>query len=554
MEHRQVKLSVAVAGLVVFMFWNMRCLEAGRNGDVTDAGPGGSRVPPTLALTTFALGPLRGLIVDALWWRMIQHQDEGNHFETMQLTEWITALQPRFPQVWAFHAWNLSYNVAHEFADPDTRWQWIQRSIRLLRDDGLRYNPGSLVIRKQLASIFLDRICRRGDPGQKFFQRNWALQVMLFLEDGSAEEIGRLRDAAVSAEELAKRPGVAALVSAGRTVGLDLTDFRVVLAGSTWTDGQKQACELPEHAPALRDLHQWARAQGVSVELGMNLGQMLRIDSEYGPFDWRLPQAHAVYWAAGETTFAEFASQGEQIQGTMIRQAMEEALHNGRLLYDSTSGFFMTTNNLQVVGRIHDYYDVLMQGDFSEHTDELHRAFLEEAIAVVYSFNHDAAARELFGHYVEDYPLPPGVTTFEAFVAAQMHRVVNARNFRETGSVVHAALFQAYFWLSTGDSQRAKGYARMAKLLWDRHQRRVAHAPERQLPPFDDMKAAARSRLLSREMAPVLRGRLKNAAAEIEVGAGDGHEVESVYLGEHAARGHGLKEKRLQADDRAREH
>lgn len=543
MEHRKAKLALAVAGLVAFMFWNMRCLETGRPGAGEGTSIDDSRVPPTLALTTFALGPLRGLIVDALWWRMIQHQDEGNYFETMQLTEWITALQPRFPQVWTFHAWNLSYNVAYEFADPDTRWQWIERSIRLLRDDGLRYNPGSLVIRKQLASIFLDRIARRGDPGQKFFQRNWAFLVMRFLENGDAKELTRLREAAATAGKTGQRPDVLALITAARAARLDLTDCRIVLSAEGWTDEQKAVCALPEHAHAWLELRQRARALGVSAELGMDLDRMLRIDREFGPFDWRLPQAHVVYWAAGSMTFSELVDEGEQIQGTLIRQAMEEALHNGRLIYDNTSGFFMTTNNLQIVGRIHDYYDALMQGDFSESTDELHRAFLEKAIPIVYSYNHEAAARELFGHYIEDYPLPPGINTFEAFVASQMHRVVNARNFREAGSVVHAALFQAYFWLSTGDTGRAKGYVRMAKLLWDRHQRRVAHAPERQLPPFNDMKAAAYSKLVNQEMAPVLRDRLTETGKDMK-GLDKADDEESVYLGKHVSQGHGLKEKR----------
>jgi len=548
MEHGKAKLTLAIAGLAVFLFWNMRCLEAARPREGEGARADDTRVPPTLALTTFALGPLRGLIVDALWWRMIQHQDEGNYFETMQLTEWITALQPRFPQVWAFHAWNLSYNVAYEFADPDTRWQWIERSIRLLRDDGLRYNPGNLVIRKQLASIFLDRIARRGDPGQKFFQRNWAFLVMRFLEDGDAKELTRLHDVAATASEIGQRPGVVALIAAGRAAGLDLTDSRVVLSTEGWTDEQKGVWALPEHEQAGRDLTQCARALGVSSELGMDLDRMLWIDREYGPFDWRLPQAHVVYWAAGSRTFSEFADEGEQSQGTLIRQAMEEALHNGRLIYDGTSGFFMTTNNLQIVGRIHDYYDVLVQGDFSESTDALHRAFLQDAIAIVYSYNHEATARELFGHYIEDYALPPGVKTFEAFVSSQMHRVVNARNFRDRGSVIHAALFQAYFWLSAGDTGRAKGHVRMAKLLWDRHQRRVAHAPERQLPPFNDMKAAAYGKLVNQEMAPVLRGRLTTTGKDMK-GLEQAGDDESVYVGKHGPGGHGLEEKRREVQE-----
>ena len=131
-------------------------------------------IPPSLSITTFALGPLRTLVADVLWWRAIQQQNEGEYFDALQLTDWITKLQPTYPSIWAYQAWNMAYNIAHDFANPEDRWLWILRAIKLLRDEGLKYNPDDTVIRHELARIFYDRIGGKIDPAAELFKNNWA--------------------------------------------------------------------------------------------------------------------------------------------------------------------------------------------------------------------------------------------------------------------------------------------------------------------------------------------------------------------------------------------
>lgn len=87
-----------------------------------------------MAFTTVALGGFRGIIADMLWMRASELQNEGKFFELAQLADWITKLEPRFPTVWAFHAWNMAYNISVLFPDPEDRWRWVQQGIRLLRD------------------------------------------------------------------------------------------------------------------------------------------------------------------------------------------------------------------------------------------------------------------------------------------------------------------------------------------------------------------------------------------------------------------------------------
>ena len=94
--------------------------------------------PPALAFTTVALGGFRGLIANVLWIRAMKLQEDDKFFEMVQLSDWITKLQPHFNDVWIFQAWNMAYNVSVKLKDFEQRWRWVRRGIELLRDEGLK--------------------------------------------------------------------------------------------------------------------------------------------------------------------------------------------------------------------------------------------------------------------------------------------------------------------------------------------------------------------------------------------------------------------------------
>ncbi|MDP6541153.1 MAG: hypothetical protein QGF07_00070, partial [Phycisphaerales bacterium] len=59
-----------------------------------------------------SIGALRGLMVDYLWIKINQMKDDGLFYEVMADADLITKLQPRFSQVWVFHAHNMAYNIS----------------------------------------------------------------------------------------------------------------------------------------------------------------------------------------------------------------------------------------------------------------------------------------------------------------------------------------------------------------------------------------------------------------------------------------------------------
>ncbi|HIB00643.1 MAG TPA: hypothetical protein EYO31_01830 [Phycisphaerales bacterium] len=68
--------------------------------------------PDWINTVGMSIGALRGLLIDYLWIKIHQMQQDGLYFEVMADADLITKLQPRFPQVWVFHAHNMAYNIS----------------------------------------------------------------------------------------------------------------------------------------------------------------------------------------------------------------------------------------------------------------------------------------------------------------------------------------------------------------------------------------------------------------------------------------------------------
>lgn len=134
--------------------------------------------PPALAFTTVAFGGFRGLIANVLWYRANDLQNDGNYFEAMSLSDWITKLQSDIGEAWANRAWNMTYNISVQFPDFHDRWLWINSGLELLRDEGLRYNPNDVELYRELAWIYQDKIGSITDYGNNYFKAALATEMM----------------------------------------------------------------------------------------------------------------------------------------------------------------------------------------------------------------------------------------------------------------------------------------------------------------------------------------------------------------------------------------
>lgn len=162
-----------------------------------------------------AMGGVRAIAAEVVWFRADRLQEEGRYVELAQLAETLAFLEPHTPEVWSYAAWNLAYNVSVMMPTAQDRWRWVQAAIRLLRDSGLRLNPGSPELCRELAWMFELKIGTDLDAAAGHYRAEWKRIV----EDVRARKAW---------DELGMDPALMARIE--RTTGFD-----------DWTDPQLSA-------------------------------------------------------------------------------------------------------------------------------------------------------------------------------------------------------------------------------------------------------------------------------------------------------------------------
>ena len=173
--------SLLLLALALFLFSaagaTARILLTARDRLGLTQAPATDNLPPEAAFTTVALGGFRGILADLLWMRAGRLQDEGRFFELAQLSDWIARLQPRSPAIWAYHAWNMAYNIPALLPDPADRWRWVKSGIALLRDDGMALNPGSARLHRELAWLYLHKLGTDDDSTAPYYRAQFAQEA-----------------------------------------------------------------------------------------------------------------------------------------------------------------------------------------------------------------------------------------------------------------------------------------------------------------------------------------------------------------------------------------
>lgn len=142
---------------------------------------GGEEMQVDSILARAALGSFRGIAVNALWYHAEQQKQAGRLFDANDTAQLITTLQPRFPQVWAFNAWNMAYNISVLTHTPGERWDWVQKGIHLLRDEGIPENPTSVRLYRELSWIFFHKVGQWSDDMHWYYKQQLAQEWQLLL-------------------------------------------------------------------------------------------------------------------------------------------------------------------------------------------------------------------------------------------------------------------------------------------------------------------------------------------------------------------------------------
>jgi hypothetical protein len=381
-----------------------------------------SNAPPILAFTTVALGGFRGLIANALWIRTTELQEDGKYFEAVQLADWITKLQPHMTQVWVNQAWNMAYNISVKFPEPEERWRWVQRGIELIRDEGLRYNPNQVLMYRELGWLFQHKMGANLDDAHWLYKTRWAAMM---------EEV----------------------IPGGRLNGVEL-----------------RQPSTPASVERLRRLRQ---------QYKLEPEWMLGVDERYGPLDWRLPEAHVIYWA---TLGIKYSPAQDQVPlRREIFQPMLATFHHGRVITNRFAKRIELAPNLNVVTNVSRAYEeaIAAEPDNADHFGRAHRNFLKDAVYFLYANNREKEARQWFTYIRTKYGIGPqsGIpadATMEDFALSKVTEDVNETSRDRVMALLQGFITQSFYYLALDDDDQSVGLDRMALRIHANYRERTS--------------------------------------------------------------------------------
>jgi len=346
-----------------------------------------------------------------------------------------------------------------------------------LRDEGLRYNPNETLLYRELAWIFQHKLGQTLDDGNMVYKQRWANEM---------------------AEVFAKKePNLEELIQ-----------------------------------PRTED--QRARARLLREKFKMDPEFMKEVNDRYGPLEWRLPESHAVYWAAlGLKKAQENPSKIKPDDLITLRraiyQSMQISFQRGRMISNPFIRAFEFGPNLDIIPKVSAAYEQAAEEDVNNHDHILvaHRNFLRDAVYFLYVHNRVADAAYWFKYLCTKYPdktlndtiansYPTNMTLQGYAVGRVQEDVSETMSQDRVKAIIEGLLVKAYRSTIIGEDQSSAGYTLLAdnvRTTYESKTRvRKASIP---MPSMEDLKRDVVTQLLdpeqdllTPEMRKVLRERL----------------------------------------------
>ncbi|MDH7598420.1 MAG: hypothetical protein QHH07_02125 [Sedimentisphaerales bacterium] len=471
--------------------------------------------PPSLAFATVAMGAFRGLVVDILWIRADALKEQGQFFDARQLAEWITTLQPRFPDVWVFQAWNMAYNisVAIPVSRPDQRWHWVKSGYELLRDKGIPLNPKSLALYQELGRIFQHKIGGITDDAHKYYKVQLAKEIGPLVEVADQSYFEALAAAPTDWSQIYSdpnlRPIIHALMASDDAFSTPERFFSSYMAltqdPNRFGPRPFQVIQSYLGDPNLRRLGLIVRAHQLRRVWKMDPAFMVELNKLYGPvdfndpnhvipLDWRHPDSHAIYWAAmGLKMVAE--EQGRKLETVelntdrIIMHSLQNLFRYGRLLFydvavrpQKEDGSLaeepvivtdvFVRPDLRMFDRYHQAVLALMEKYSDKDTREEslavgHRNMLRNAVLSFYQSGLVAQAQRIYDELRRRYPLDEFKVPLAEFCRRKFIDELQGLGMPDATEQVVALLKQSYYLYAIGSDDEAFGTERLVQQIYD---------------------------------------------------------------------------------------
>ena len=305
-------------------------------------------LPPDIALLG-KLGTFRALVIDYAAIRAENLKQEGKTYEALDLHKTICKLAPRFAKMWANAAWNMSYNISVMQYTPEARWQWVNNGIKILRDEGIPYNPRSSTLYRELTWIYWHKVGGYLDDHQMFYKRALAIEMEIALGEHPVSSdsetyfnwFRRIVDAPRDIDKLiAEDEEVSALVDILEDQNTKLNRsllesvaksrrakafFDEVLSSTADVPGGDELHRMlhdPTRESAWEKLLLAVRYKVLTEEMKLDPDRMWDMMQKYGPLDWRNCFTHGFYWAL----------LGDEMSSGHVASDTSDTMNNARLV------------------------------------------------------------------------------------------------------------------------------------------------------------------------------------------------------------------------------
>jgi hypothetical protein len=282
--------------------------------------------------------------------------------------------------------------------------------------------------------------------------------------------------------------------------GSALAFFTWVCRPDSVPSGARTILEAPENKDAFAQLATFARARRLE-QMHLEPEKMIALGDEFGPFDWRSPYPHAMYWgkqglevasryrarlAARRKRFGlselgeEFwerdrpASYHDIKCDRIIYGALQNLVTRGRLLYDSRG------NVLPMMGPDYRFTDAMIR--YFQRVNALYgenwlyfrgikgayQNFLIRASTEFFYMGDEPAARRYHQLLQKEFPSEDSNVPFDQFITAQLTEYVERLSPDECRSLARGLLQQSYFYTGAGADDQAEPLYRRTQALLER--------------------------------------------------------------------------------------
>jgi hypothetical protein len=235
-----------------------------------------------------------------------------------------------------------------------------------------------------------------------------------------------------------------------------------------------------------------------------------KVDKEYGPLDWRLPDAHAVYW--GELARLKAKPKDQETVRRSIYQSLQQACLWGALdrsVTNVTPSNFSLLPNLDLVPKVDAGFEEMIaaseEPSMKDNVKNGHKNFLKTAVYLLFEDDQVTKAAYWFNVLKTTYPNPfvgkQANMSMEDYAIGRIVEDYQGMDVNKVAAAILSMFHREFVSLVRDQGDKAVNYQNLAREIWNRYTERLSDNSQKigqSLQPLADLRQEA----LDDELSP----------------------------------------------------